>query len=238
MPTIPKLIYCSEGGPKLVEIAIKWGMKYGIQLPNKTYGPVYFADQDWKKPNRTAYMKSLEFHKPKLATVLDLEEKSQLRTVLDWAEEASQYVDNVLIIPKIRRIIKHLPKRINGKEIILAFSIPTTYGKTSVVPTEFSGWNVHLLGGKPSNQFFYWREMSKYCEINSVDGNYFRMKATRFCEYWEAPGKWIPDGGATTNDAYLRVFEKSVKNLVREWQLLTTNKLPETTETTAVKRRL
>jgi hypothetical protein len=235
MLTIPELIYCSEGGPKLVEIAVRNGMKYGIQLPNKTYGKLYFADQDWKNPNRTVYMKSLEFHKPKLATVLDLEQRSQLATVLDWAEEASQYVNNVLIIPKVKGIIKSIPKRINGKEIILAFSIPTTYGETPVSPPEFKGWKVHLLGGKPSHQFTYWYQMSKYCEVESVDGNYFRMKATRFCEYWESPGRWIPDGGKTARDAYLSVFEKSVKNLIAEWNLITGNALPETAETAPVK---
>ncbi len=238
MPTVPNLIYCSEGGPKLVEIAIKNGMKYGIQLPNKVYGKPYFADQDWKNPNRVAYMKSLEFHKPNLATVLDLERSNQLNEVLDWAEEASQYVETVLIIPKIGGIIKYIPPKINGKEITLAYSVPTGYGKTLVSISEFKNWKVHILGGKPSDQFAFWHKMSKHCEIASVDGNYFRMKATRFCEYWESPGRWIPDGRKTKKDAYLSVFEKSVKNLVAEWNSIAGKKLGETTETTSVKERL
>lgn len=218
---MPELIYCGGGGPKFAQIAIREGMKYGARLPDTIYAPPYFADQNWKNPKREAYMAALEKHKPKMATVLDLEQKSQLSMVLDWAEQAAQFVENVLIIPKVRGIVKHIPRRIAGKDVVLAYSVRTKYGSTPVSVEEFSGWQVHLLGGKPSVQIATWQSMSNVCDVVSLDGNYYRMKATRFCEYWEPPNKWIPDGGRTKKDVYYKVFERSVKNLVQHWRELT-----------------
>lgn len=88
----PVLIYCADGNRRFAEIAIRNGYMYGAQLPNTVYFDPYFVDQDWRKPNRIRYMIALAQHRPALATVLDWEREDQLPEVLDWAEEASQYV--------------------------------------------------------------------------------------------------------------------------------------------------
>ena len=69
----PTLIYCGGGNSRFYDIATAAGFKYGSRLPDTIYGPLYFADQDWKQPNRDKYMAGLAEHKPYMASVLDLE---------------------------------------------------------------------------------------------------------------------------------------------------------------------
>jgi len=219
--TRPNLIYSGGGNPRFYRIALKHGFEYGARLPDTVYGKLFFADQNWKSPNRELYMSYLKKHKPKFGTVLDLEFKEQLSEILDWGDEISRYVQHIIIIPKVKGIIKSLPSEINGKQIVLAYSVPTKYGGTEVPIQEFKNWPVHLLGGSPHKQIKLWREMSEFCDIISVDGNYFRMKATRFCEYWVAPGKWIPDGNKTKKNAHYACFKKSCFNIMEHWESLT-----------------
>jgi len=211
------LIYSGGGNKRFVDIALSHGFKYGAQLPDTVYGKLYFADQNWKNPNRKTYMKYLSMHKPYMATVLDLESRKQFKEVISWAEEASQYVEKIQIIPKVNGIIKNIPRTISGKEVILGYSIPTKYGKTSVSISEFRNWKVHLLGGSPNKQITYYSLISKSAKVISLDGNYFRFKATKFCEHWDISGKWIPDGGKTLHDAHYLAFEKSCLNISRYW---------------------
>lgn len=231
-----ELIYCAAGNRRFAEIAINAGFTYGAQLPATVYFSPAFVDQDWKKTKckahkntidmmcvdcaqarekaRPRYMSSLSKHKPRLATVLDLEHDDQLPEVLAWAEEAAQYVtEAVLIIPKAQGIVSRLPRVIGGRSVRLAYSVPTKYGGSSLPLWDFTGWPVHLLGGRPEKQM----ELSHYLNVASADGNYFGMKAREFCEHWEWPGKWIPDGGRTENDAHYAAFERSCANIVAAW---------------------
>src|SRR6185369_6135972 len=131
-------------------IASSLGYKYGAQLPSTNiYARLYFADQDWKKPDFKRYFTYVAMYKPHVATVLDLEYEYQYRTVMEWAEEAALYVNEIIIIPKVNGIIKKIPKSISGKRVILGYSVPSNYGQTTVPKDEFAGWGVHLLGGEP-----------------------------------------------------------------------------------------
>lgn len=92
------VIFCSDGAPRWTPIAIEHGYRYGAQLPGTVYpehGPLYFADQDWRAPRRDRYMAELARLRPTMATVLDWEREQQLPEVLEWAEEAAQYVELV-----------------------------------------------------------------------------------------------------------------------------------------------
>jgi hypothetical protein len=214
----PTLIYCGGGNYRFYEIATNCGFKYGVQLPDQVHGELYFADQNWKKPNREKYIQCIQKHKPYMATVLDLERQSQFREVLDWAEEISQFVELIQIIPKVKNIIKKIPPAINGKKIILGYSVPTSYGKTDVALDEFQGWDIHLLGGTPHKQYEIWNLVKHKCTVRSIDGNYYRLKATKFCEHWEAPGKWVADGHKHKNDAHYDAFRQSCQNISRFWK--------------------
>lgn len=223
------LIYCASGNKRFAQIAIDNGFKYGARLPSTIYHPVYFADQDWKNPNRDKYIAALAEHKPHMATVIDWERPGQLSEVIGWAEDAAQYVEIVLIIPKVIGGIDKLPREIGGAEIRLAYSVPTRYGGTHVPTWEFAGWPVHLLGGSPHKQI----EMEYYLDVKSIDGNMANLMATRYLQFW-MPGNayyaknrfWPTLKEENDNirvegeDLIYDAFEKSCKNIMQAWKKL------------------
>lgn len=184
----PVLIWCADGNLNHSRLAIETGWLYGVRLPAKgmlTDVSLYFADQDWKKPNRARYMAELARHRPALATVLDWEDETQLPEVLSWAEEASQHASEaVLIIPKVPGRTGDIPHTIGGKEVRLAYSVPTSYGGSPLFLTEFAGRTVHLLGGSPQKQYEVWSYLRGIAEVRSIDGNMAKKQATSRCLYW------------------------------------------------------
>ena len=134
-----EIIYCANGNRRFAEIAINHGFLYGAQMPGTVYFPPMFCDQDWKKPDREKYMTCLAEHKPYMASVLDLERPAQLDEVLGWAEDAAQWVDVLMIIPKFFGAIELLPRSIAGKKVRLGYSVPTKIGGTEVPTWEFAG---------------------------------------------------------------------------------------------------
>lgn len=223
-----EIIYCAGGNPIFADVAITAGFRYGSRLPETVYGDLYFADQDWRTPNRAAYMAALAYHRPKLATVLDFENLSQLTDVLGWSEDAAQFVDEVIIIPKISGGIEKLPKRIGGKPVRLGYSVPTKHGGTSVPVWEFSGWPVHLLGGSPQAQM----KLRHYFDTRSADGNMAQKMATQFCAFFDPRrstrrGYWPTltdyDGtswrdGEPDADAHVEAFRRSCANIMAMWR--------------------
>lgn len=219
------LIYTGAGNSRLAKIAIDSGFLFGAQLPGKVYHPVYFADQDWKKPNRKKYMQALAEHRPKIATVVDLESFEQLDEVLSWSEEASNFVEVVIIIPKVSGIIPLLPYKINNSEVRIGFSVPTSYGGTQVPIWEFQERGVHLLGGSPQSQMY----ISHYMETKSVDCNMFQKMATIYCKSWvpnkmNVGGYWLSlnqlDGYVWGKDAPYEAFRRSCVNIIQAWKEL------------------
>jgi len=224
---IPTLIFCAGGSPRMMQIAIDAGFRCGAQLPDTVYFPLYFADQDWRKPNRGAYMAALAQHRPEMATVLDWERGEQLPEVLDWAEEAAQFVKRVLIIPKVIGGITQLPRRINGADVVLAYSVPSKYGGSEVPLWEFAGWPVHLLGGSPHRQMMIWMHLTPICDVVTADGNMASKMALR-CVLWHSvpgpKGHWrtLSDLGlgGLGNDAKYEAFRYSCENIAAAWRKL------------------
>jgi len=179
MRTGADLIFCSNR-EDYMQTAARYGILPGAQLPTKIAFSIVFADQDWKKPNREAYMRELAHHRPRLATVLDLEREDQFDEVMSWADEASRYVSEaVIIIPKVSGVIARLPARINGKSVRLGYSVPTRYGGTTLLTAEFGRWPVHLLGGSLKKQ----HELAHYLNVASADTNYTQKLANEFASY-------------------------------------------------------
>jgi len=213
-----ELIYCGGSNRRFAQIAIDHGFLFGSQLPRTVYHPLHFADQDWKKPNRAAYMAALAQHRPHMATVLDLEREEQLGEVISWAEEAAQYVQCVMLIPKVFGIIPRLPRRIGGADVRLGYSVPTKFGGTELPVWEFAGWPVHLLGGQPQTQM----ALAHYMDVRSVDGNYAMLKATKFCTFWQDGGwRMLCDVGINgAKDAPYEAFRRSCENIAAAWAKL------------------
>lgn len=221
---MPVLIYCAGKNRAFDAIAKAAGFRLGAQLPTTVYHDLYFADQDWKRPDRAAYMRALAEHRPAMATVLDLERPTQRNEVLDWAEEAAQYTQYVLIIPKYSGAIDGLPRRIGGADVVLAYSVPTRYAGTPVPVWEFAGWPVHLLGGSPHTQM----RVARYMEVVSVDGNMINRMATERCQFWvngtaKAYSKdyyWpkVAETGWTGDDPHIEAFRRSCENIIEAWR--------------------
>jgi hypothetical protein len=216
-------------------IAVGAGYRYGARLPHVIYpaiAPLFFADQDYARPDRAAYMAAVAFHRPNLCTVLDLERADQLPEVLGWAEEAAQYVERVVIIPKCYGIIARLPRRIGGADVVLGYSVPTSYGGTAVPVWEFAGWPVHLLGGSPQAQMWHWRQLSAVADVVSADGNYAQKLAVRHCQTWVpgtghgAKNRWWPtltelDGRRWPEPgAPAEAFRRSCLTIMVAWRTL------------------
>ena len=228
MATVPELIFCANANTQFTEVALAHGFRYGVQLPGVVYHPIYFADQDWRDPNREAYMAALAEYRPHVATVLDWEREGQLAEVLDWAEEAAQHVQQVIVVPKVVGGVARLPRRVGGKPVVLGYSVPTRYAGTELPVWEFAGWPVHLLGGSPHRQIELWRYFSNIAEVVSADGNYVSRLATRWNRYW-VPGngryghRWqeaLSDTRYVAKDAPYEAFRRSCANIMTVWQAL------------------
>jgi hypothetical protein len=232
---IPTLIYCAAGNKAFAQIAIDAGFLYGAQLPNTIYHHPYFVDQDWRNPNRERYINALKIYKPHMASVLDWEHMDQLDEVLGWAEDAAPYVDTVLVVPKVHCGGKLLPRTIGGKIVRLGYSVPTRHGGTDLFISEFSGWNIHLLGGSPRKQM----ELTRYMDVRSVDGNMHQLMATKYNAFFtvdriqgarnhpwptlrEANGKMWGDGTKKA-DAPYEAFRRSCQNIMAAWSELCKN---------------
>ena len=244
------LIFCAGGNKRFADIAIEAGFFYGSQLPETVYHAPYLVDQDWKEPNRVAYMDALKFWMPPVATVLDWE-VTQARPCADanfketmcWAEEASQYAGAIIIIPKVVGVVHRIPRMVGGKPIILGYSIDTGYGGTKCDLSEFAGRDIHLLGGSPQEQMRIWRELhlpgmrllpfDDSPRVVSVDGNMAQKQAIRRNRVWQAETpKWVSphrhwpslqelDGEKWGKDAPYEAFRRSCKNIMDEWRRLT-----------------
>lgn len=224
-----EIIYCAAGNRRFAEIAVAAGMRYGAQLPGTIYpdvAPLYFADQDWKRPDRARYIAALAQHRPYMATVLDWERDEQLPEVLGWAEEIAPLVERIVIIPKVIGGVPRIPARVGECDVVLGYSVPTRYAGTSVPPWEFGRRPVHLLGGSPKAQL----NAAHYLNVVSADGNYIQKMATKYCQYfvagraeWAANRHWPTlaegNGGEKTNinDGHYEAFGRSCVNVMAAW---------------------
>jgi hypothetical protein len=221
MAAVPDLIYCAAGNPAFARAALAAGWLYGARLPAwfDRAIPLHFADQDWKAPDRAAYMAALADHRPAVATVLDLERLDQLGEVLSWAEEAAQFVGRVVIVPKASGVIDDVPRRVGAADVVLGYSVPTSYGGTDVPLWEFAGRPVHLLGGSPQAQLC----LAGYLDVVSLDGGMAAQQACR-CRLW-APryrplGRWVQlrdTGDGRKEGAPLECFRLSLAAIRAAW---------------------
>lgn len=223
------LVYCADGNRRFAQIAIEAGFRYGAQLPKTVYFAPWFADQNWKKPNKEKYMAALAQHKPHLASVLDWERDDQLSDVLAWAEDAAQHCEVVMIVPKVQGGIERLPRAVGGKPVRLGYSVPTSHGGTELPVWEFRGWPVHLLGGSPQKQM----ALTRYFDVRSADGNMANLMATRYNQFWTpgnaryASNRYWPtlreaNGGEMVDgtDLPYEAFRLSCQNIMAAWQKL------------------
>lgn len=219
------IIYCADNEP--YGTIAKEFIEVGTQLPNKVYfDDIRFADQDWRNPDRPRYLGMLKRHTPKIATVLDWERADQQDEVLGWAEDAAEFADVVVIIPKCSESIAYLNthgvRRIGGKEVRLGYSVPTSHGGTNLFVGEFAGWPIHALGGSPKRQL----EIARYLDVRSADGNYIHLKI-KVGQFYDGQ-RWVQlrDRGYDVQGDQIpqTVLRLSFPNYVSAWKRLYTRK--------------
>lgn len=218
---MPKLIFCGGNNCRYWEIAMNNNLLYGCRLPNEIpCGSIYFSDQDWKHPKMDEYLSLVARYTPVMATILDWEKESQFDEIILYAERISSLVEKIIIIPKIPHI-DWIPKYINNTPIVLGYSVPTNYGHTRVSISNFSGWDVHLLGGSPHRQYNYYRRLKKHgANVISIDQNYILLKANNWCEYWTGKyddNRWWRSVFPKKIDNIYTAFDLSCKNLISYW---------------------
>lgn len=219
-----EIIYCANGNARFAQIAIDHGWLYGAQMPGTVYFAPFFCDQDWKHPNRERYMSALARHRPHVASVLDWERAEQLPEVLAWAEDAAQYVDVIMLIPKVAGGVSRLPRSIGGRRVRLGYSVPSKFGGTELPIWEFVGWPVHLLGGQPQRQM----AIAKYLDVVSVDGNYAQKMAIKFGQFWTNGNahyarnrywpKLVEANAYIDRDMPYEAFRRSCQNIMAAWK--------------------
>lgn len=212
-------MYCADGNREFAAIAVALGWRYGSRLPETVYERVWFADQDWKRPDRDRYMTALAEHRPEVATVLDWEHPEQLAEVLGWAEDAARYVARVVVVPKVPGMVDAVPAAVGGKPVVLGFSVPTSYGGTPCGVWEFGRRPVHLLGGSPQEQ----RRLAGYLNVVSADGNMAAQQARRgrFWSRIKGPkGHWsqLADAGDARARPAAECFRRSLLAIREMWQ--------------------
>jgi hypothetical protein len=224
----PALIHCAHGGPAFARAAVAAGWLYGARLPATVYAPVWLADQNWRKPDRARYMAALARHRPACATVIDWETPGQLGEVLSWAEEAASHVtDAVLVVPKVVGGIPDLPALVGGRRVVLAYSVPSSYGACPLPLWEFRGRPVHLLGGSPQEQMRLWGYFTcQGCDVVSADGNVTGMQARRG-RFWSAvpgpKGHWrqLSEAGDFRREGLAQeCFRRSLDAVRERWDAL------------------
>lgn len=215
----PLRIYCDGKKKEFAAIAVDVGYLYGVRLPAYSMLdiPIFFADVDWKNPDAARYIREVNQRKPSLATVIDIETPDTFEQALQWANQIIDNVEHVIFIPKFD-VIEKLPRRINGKEVLLGYSVPSSYGGTEIPIERFLDYRIHLLGGSPQVQM----RLFLQCQDNifSVDGNYCTRMANAQRRYWTTGDNtevtnrfWVRDAAHTPEE----IFRQSCVNILAGW---------------------
>lgn len=196
---------------KAIEIAVKSGWFPGARYTNlrdvrkfniKNNG---FIDIDWKNYDFEKHKDIVSEYNPYLTIARDVESIFDLEFILKEAEVLLKYCKQVAIVPKDKKLEGRFSELI-PRNFILAYSVPTKYGKTKIDILSFDR-PVHLLGGRPDVQ----RKIADDLHVVSIDCNRFTYDA-RFGDYFDGEiFRPHPEGG------YVKCLADSIKNINHIW---------------------
>ncbi len=143
--------------------------------------------------------------RPIMTVARDVEEKGDLRQIIDQAYRLLEFANYVIVVPKDPLLESKLCTAIPA-DFVLGFSVPTRYGGTKLSPQAFKR-SVHLLGGRPDAQ----RRLAEQMPVFSIDVNRFTLDAV-FGDYFDGEKfRPHPKGG------YHRCLAESVINIGALW---------------------
>jgi hypothetical protein len=192
----------------VLKIAMAHGWLPGARYTNlrdvKTFKQLGFLDIDWKRYDFIRHLEAAASTRPLVTVARDIEERRDLRRIVDQAYRLLEFAKNVVLVPKDPLLESRLDKL--PSDFLLGFSVPTRYGGTSLSPLAFKR-PVHLLGGRPEVQ----RRLADVMPVFSIDANRFTLDAA-FGDYFD--GKLFrphPLGG------YRNCLSDSMKNITALW---------------------
>jgi hypothetical protein len=192
-----------------IEIAIPYGWLPGARYTNlrdvRRFRRLGFLDIDWKRYDFAKHLEVAHQTHPLMTVARDIEERRDLRHIIDQAYRLLEFAEYVVVVPKDRLLESRLCEAIPS-DFLLGFSVPTRYGGTTLSPVAFKR-PVHLLGGRPDVQ----RKMAEVLPVFSLDVNRFTLDAT-FGDYFDGEiFRPHPKGG------YKNCLADSVKNISALW---------------------
>jgi hypothetical protein len=159
-------IYTDSIAHGLCCMAVSAGLKYGAQsgsgkickYADEKWHKLTFLDLDFKNYDHSVHIEKVKKWKPKYTSVRDIMTKEQCaalniqwfdpKQILDWAEEASEYAENVIVIPKYLDAFEDIPDK-----FMLGALMGSGYSKTDPLPLDlYIGRRVHILGGSWKRQ--------------------------------------------------------------------------------------
>lgn len=138
----------------------------------KSYPRLGFLDIDWKAYDLEAHIRAAEKTRPHITIARDVENLERLPEILDEADALLAYSERVAIVPKDERFSQYRLSDLIPPRFMLAYSVPSRYGGTSVPPELFDR-DTHLLGGSPARQL----ELADKLQVYSLDCNRFTIDA-------------------------------------------------------------
>lgn len=195
------VIYTLQGADVTCCLAVLAGLKYGIQSGNFRLCPyteelsgrheVCFIDNDYLEYDHAKHLETVKRFQPKYCTVRDVMTRDQCREagiewfgleqVLDWAEELSEWAENVIVIPKYDCLDK-IPEK-----FMLGYSIPSSHGGTPLPVKMFKGRRIHLLGGSWKAQLAHLAELEE--SVVSLDNNQIALIASSWAQWTDPEGE-------------------------------------------------
>lgn len=195
---------------RVLRIASKFGWLPGARYTNlrdvRKFERLGFLDIDWRNYNFRQHLSAAKATKPYVTVAQDVLHMRDLPRILEQAFELLQRSAQVVIVPKARALEQGLEERIPSC-FLLGYSVPSSYGSTSLSLTAFKR-PVHLLGGRPDVQ----RRLAEKLKVVSIDCNRFTLDAA-FGDYFDGERfRPHPKGG------YERCIRDSIRNITALWE--------------------
>ena len=144
---------------------------------------------------------------PMMAVIPDVMNPQDIDRTMSIGLELAPFVSECLIVvPKFTGYTDSIPQHIEQTPIRVGYSVKTRYGGTEVPLWEFTGRDIHLLGGNPRQQMY----LLQYLNVKSLDGN----MCSRIAQYGR---HYTPRGDEKKigeyHDSFYDAVELSLSNL-------------------------
>lgn len=138
----------------------------------RSYARLGFLDIDWKDYNFETHIRAAEKTRPHITIARDVVNVTDLPAVIEEADRLLEFSERVAIVPKDEQFNQSRLADLIPSRFMLAYSVPSRYGGTSVRPELFDR-DTHLLGGAPARQL----ELANKLQVYSLDCNRFTIDA-------------------------------------------------------------